>query len=1152
MTVDLELDLTAPLPEGRLVIEASAGTGKTYSLSALVVRHVAERGVAASALLVVTFTKAAAGELSDRSRKALVQALAACEDGAAPADQPWMSVLLEPAAAVPERTARLRAAIATFDDATITTIHGFCQQTLRQLGLRSGVGLNAELGDSTAELVDEVCRDLIVTELVASPAALDWPKNDGGPTKVLKELQRSVTALIGNPGAVAAPTPGTFTAHKNDQPERLERWIELVHLAVAEVGRRRRARQELGYDDLITGLRDAVTDPVNGPSVVEALNSRYQLVLVDEFQDTDPVQWQIFEHTFTGNLVTVGDPKQAIYRFRGADVHAYLRATEGADTMHLGTNFRSDADLVKATSSLISGVHLGDERIVGTAVAAAPNALARSLSPGAPLEIRWLSDDPAIHGTTGVSAPLARRSIIADLVRQIVELFEFHSIDTGHGPVPVQPGDIAILVQSHSQAAEVVESLRRAGIPSVRTRTGSVLRTPAANEWSLLLAALERPAHAPTVRAASFSVFFHQHAADLDPLNPDSEPRLAALQQRCAGWAEQLTTMPFLAWYDHVRGASEMVTTVLEAEGGERELTDLDHIAELLAGEFPGAGATPAAVRRTLDRLRAGLQQGDDADAQMRRIDSDAAAVQVTTLHGSKGLEYPVVLLPFNWQTPNSFGPTIYHDPTTGRRVVDIATGQGWNGLDTDSSEKGRKHHATAEARGDLLRLLYVGLTRAKRRTIVWWAGAKDAQSAALNVLLFDRDADGEPLCTAPTLDVGPRGGVKPNPATIASPDDAGVTERLAQLVARSGGLIAATSVPGITHRVRWLPHLAAPTPPVLAVASTHDRVIADDAWRRWSFTSITRTLERDWSATASVAGGADEPTPADDSPAAAATAGAGAVAVPMPLAEVLAGAAFGTLVHSVLERLDPSSADLAADLAAEVKLQLRRDRLQVPADDLVAGLSAALHTSLGPLADGLRLVDIHATDRLAELDFDLPLATVSPRVNAKQIGEVLLATLTPDDPQRPYAQSLADGRFDFPLAGFLQGSIDAVLRVPDPVAGHRYLVVDYKTNRLHDKGASAPLDAYHPDLLPAEMAHSDYPLQSILYSVALHRYLRWRLPSYQPEQHLGGITYLFVRGMVGADTLHHEGHPYGVFSWRPAADAVVALDHLLATGGWR
>ncbi|CAB4734848.1 MAG: AAA family ATPase [Actinobacteria bacterium] len=1152
MTV--ELDLTAPLPEGRLVIEASAGTGKTYSLSALVVRHVAERGVAASALLVVTFTKAAAAELGDRSRKALVQALAACEDGAAPADQPWMSVLLEPAAAVPERTARLRAAIATFDDATITTIHGFCQQTLRQLGLRSGVGLNAELGDSTAQIVDEVCRDLIVTELVANPHVLDWPKNDGGPTKVLKELQRSVTAVLGNPGAVAAPAPGAFTPHKDDTPARLERWIELVHLAVDEVGRRRRARQELGYDDLITGLRDAVTDPVNGPSVVEALNSRYQLVLVDEFQDTDPVQWQIFEHTFTGNLVTVGDPKQAIYRFRGADVHAYLKATEGADTMHLGTNFRSDADLVNATSSLISGVHLGDERIVGTAVAAASNALTRSLSPGAPLEIRWLADDPLLHSSKGVSAPLARRSIIADLVLQIVELFEFHTIDTGLGPVPVQPGDIAILVQTHSQAAEIVESLRRAGIPSVRTRTGSVLRSPAANEWGLLLAALERPAHAPTVRAASFSVFFHQHAADLDPLNPDSEPRLAALQQRCAGWAEQLTTQPFLAWYDHVRGASEMVPTVLAAQGGERELTDLDHIAELLAGEFPGVGATPAAVRRTLDRLRAGLQQGDDADAQMRRIDSDAAAVQVTTLHGSKGLEYPVVLLPFNWQTPNSFGPTIYHEPTTGRRVVDIATGQGWNGLDTDSTENGRKHYAKAEARGDLLRLLYVGLTRAKRRTIVWWAGAKDAQSAALNVMLFDRDADGEPLCTAPTLDVGPRGGVKSNPATIASPDDAGVTERLAQLVARSDGLISATAVPALTHRVRWLPDLAAPAPPALAVASTNGRVIADTAWRRWSFTSITRTLERDWSATASIAGGADEPTPADDSlvATATATATAGVGAVPMPLADVLAGAAFGTLVHSVLERLDPASNHLSAELAAEVTLQLRRDRLQVPAHDLIAGLSAALHTSLGPLTDGLRLVDIRATDRLAELDFDLPLATVSPRVNAKQIGEVLLATLTSDDPQRAYAQVLADGRFDLPLAGFLQGSIDAVLRVPDPVAGHRYVVVDYKTNRLHAKGAAAPLAAYHPDLLPAEMAHSDYPLQSILYSVALHRYLRWRLPSYLPEQHLGGIAYLFVRGMVGADTPLHEGHPYGVFSWRPPAATVVALDRLLATGEWQ
>jgi exodeoxyribonuclease V beta subunit len=208
------------------------------------------------------------------------------------------------------------------------------------------------------------------------------------------------------------------------------------------------------------------------------------------------------------------------------------------------------------------------------------------------------------------------------------------------------------------------------------------------------------------------------------------------------------------------------------------------------------------------------------------------------------------------------------------------------------------------------------------------------------------------------------------------------------------------------------------------------------------------------------------------------------------------------------------------------------------------------LASPLGPLFGGRRLADIGPTDRLAELAFDLPLAGTRHRVPARRIGEVLLDTLPGDDPQRPYADQLANGRFSVEIAGYLQGSIDAVLRVPGPVGAPRFVVVDYKTNRLHERGAARPLDSYHPDRLPAAMAHHDYPLQALLYSVALHRYLRWRLRGYDPAVHLGGIAYLFVRGMVGAKTPLADGRPYGVFAWEPPPATIVALDQVLALGG--
>jgi exodeoxyribonuclease V beta subunit len=1156
-----ELDLSGPLPTGRVVIEASAGTGKTYSLSALVVRHIAERGVAASALLVVTYTRAAAAELRDRTRRALVAAVTALDSGHVPADQSWLAQLLgHDASTRSEYTHRLHQAIASFDDATITTIHGFCQQALRQLGLRSGTGLHSQLADSTGSLVDEVCRDLVVASLVDHPGSLSWTASrPEAPAKVLAELTHTVTTLLGNPGAVAVPDPANATAATTDTADRLARWVSLVHEAVAEVDRRRRARQELGFDDLVTGLRDAIVDPVDGPAVVAALRSRYQLVMVDEFQDTDPVQWQILREAFTGDLVTVGDPKQAIYRFRGADVHAYLAATAHLPAVRLGTNFRSDAQLVAATNTLLAGVQLGDPRIVVVPVEASSTSPRQALTPGMPLVLRRVPSHASLRNSRGLASPLVQRVVLADLVRTVIDLLQRHTITNGEQVEQVNPGHIAVLVPGHGVADKVMRALARADIPAVRTRTGSVFLTPAALEWRLLLAALERPASAPVVRAAGLGVFIHRSASELDPLGDGADDRLAELQQRCAQWGAQLAKRPFLAWYDELRAECNLVASLLGGGGGERELTDLDHIAELLASELGGVGTTAAAARRCLDRFAGEASDVDDLGPQMRRIDSDADAVQITTIHSSKGLQYPIVLVPFSYTARPSSTPLVYNDPS-GQRVVDIASGQGWTGGTLETTVNGRKHFADVEQQGDAMRLLYVALTRAEHRSVVWWAPLPDGGRSALSRVLLERDDDGAPSNVQPELTRGPKGAVKSVIPMARPDDDADAAQRLAAFARRSGGLIEVDTCPLDLATGSWHPPATRVVPPVLSVADPADRVVSDPSWRRWSFTSITRTIEHHWdSPSVPVMGGVDEPSDPDgDVPsgslglvAAGRTAPSVtsvATSVAMPWANVAGGTAFGTLVHSVLERLDPAGLTLSAQLHDAVFSQLRRDRLDVAAHVLEAGIHAALHTPLGPLAGGLRLVDIAATDRLAELDFDLPLVNAGGRFPAAAIGQVLLATLPAADPQLAYARSLAEGRYELDLGGYLQGSIDAVLRVQ--VDGQqRFVVVDYKTNRLHRRGDAVPLDAYHPDRLPEAMAEHDYPLQSLLYSVALHRYLRWRLADYQPQQHLGGIAYLFLRGMVGQHTPSVDGIPYGVFSWHPPAATIVALDRLLASG---
>ncbi len=1181
-----ELDLSGPLPTGRVVVEASAGTGKTYSLTALIVRHVAERHIVASDLLVVTFTRAAAAELRDRTRQMLVDAAAVLRHGEVPTKFPWMQVLLE--TDDDERAQRrhwLDQAVSGFDDATITTIHGFCQQALRQLGLRAGTRLGSELVENTAELVDEVCRDMLVTALVDDPHALSW--RAGGPktplvppAKVLDLLSTTVTMLLGNPGASAAPDPVVVTPAKGDTSERLVRWVDLVHAATAEVRRRREARQELGYDDLVTRLRDAVMHPGGGPSVVAALSARYRLVLVDEFQDTDPVQWQIFDTAFRGDLVVVGDPKQAIYRFRGADVHAYLAATRGASTLQLMTNYRSDGDLVEAVGSLVTGVALGHERIVAAPLRPAPTAAARALTPGSPVELRWLRRDESLLTAKGaVSTPLMRRAVLSDLVGVAIDLLDHHRLETGEGERSLDPGDLAVLVPTHTLAEAVVEALDRAGIPAVRTRTGSVLETSTLGEWRLLLAALERPSHAPTVRAAGLGWFLAERIGRLDPFSEESTDVVAALQQRCARWADELSTRPFAAWYDSVRAESGLIERLLGWPGGERELTDLDHVAELLAADLGGRGVSAASVRRRLEQMATDVAAGD-SDGQMRRIDSDARAVQVTTLHSSKGLEYPVVLLPFSWHKMHNKGPLVYDDEGHGR-VVDVATGQGWSGPAPVGSsapadtEKRRQHLAAVDRRGDLLRLLYVALTRAKHRTVVWWAPTTGSESSALAAVLFDRDSAGAPLNSLPDLGVGPRGGLTPTLPKFKV-DDGNTARRLADLATASAGHIGVAECPPESTPAPWSGADGGGPSATLTVADPAGRALADPAWRRWSFTSLTRTRDAAGGDVVdlvppapAIGGGIDEPE-ATDTEAGVTEAGlteagvteAGvtngatpdsAVAGPgVPnalLAGLPAGTAFGTFVHAVLEAIDPTSPVLESALANAVSRQWRRDRLDVDQALLVDGLAAAVRTPLGPIADDARLADLPPADRLAELTFDLPLVDTRRAFAARSVGDVLVATLSVDDPLRPYALSLAAGRFDVDLAGYLQGSIDAVLRVPASEGGHRYLVVDYKSNRLHVPGSPNPLAAYHPDLLVAAMEHHDYPLQALLYSVALHRYLRWRLPGYRPERHLGGIAYLFVRGMAGPATPRHVGCPAGVFAWRPPAATIEGLDRLLSTG---
>jgi exodeoxyribonuclease V beta subunit len=280
-----------------------------------------------------------------------------------------------------------------------------------------------------------------------------------------------------------------------------------------------------------------------------------------------------------------------------------------------------------------------------------------------------------------------------------------------------------------------------------------------------------------------------------------------------------------------------------------------------------------------------------------------------------------------------------------------------------------------------------------------------------------------------------------------------------------------------------------------------------------------------------------------------------GETGLPSPMAALPSGAAFGSLVHGVLEESDPEAPDLRSELAAHTRTQLQWWPVGVAAEELADALLPSQLTPLGAAASGLRLVDIPMRDRLCELDFEFPLTggdraeTARPDVHLHDLAPLLAAHLPADDPLAPYAGLLSGALGEQSLRGYLSGSIDVVLRVPGRPAdphGHRYVVVDYKTNLLGETGVPVTSADYGHEEMAAAMLHSHYPLQALLYSVVLHRYLRWRLPSYAPEEHLGGVLYLFLRGMCGPDTPVVDGHVAGVFDWSPPAALVTDLSDLL------
>lgn len=1142
-------DIAGPLPTGTVLLEASAGTGKTWTIAALVTRYVAEGVATLPEMLIVTFGRAASQELRARVREQLVLAERALAGtpasdrgraglpGAPDSPDALIALLLDvdaPELAVRHR--RIRAALTDFDAATIATTHQFCQQVLRSLGVAGTTDVGASLVEDLDDLLVDVVDDLYLRGFIRDGRVPFFTRDEA--------LQIARTA-VDDVHARLRPT----AAEPGSAPDRRVRFARAVR---EELDIRKRRLQVMHYNDLLTQLADAL-EPDDSPARAR-MRRRWQVVLVDEFQDTDPIQWQVLERAFAGHaraMVLIGDPKQAIYAFRGGDIVTYLQAAATADDRRtLPTNYRSDADLVDALGVLLGGAELGHPDIgVLPITAHRPGSrLARSGDadgserPGEnrvcgagvpPIRLRQVLREQHLRGDTRMAA--VRSHVTIDLARDIAGLLASDVTFEGRR---IEARDIAVLAHRGADLVAAQRALHALGIPAVSAGGASVLQSRAAHDWLALLEAMVSPHRSLLTRAAALTDLLGYDIDTIDAVTGEGsgEGLDDELARHCRDLAAVYARAGVAAVLE-VLTAQGLSARVLRQVGGERSLTDLRHVAQLL---HETARRDDLGLVAVLAWLRGAMAEDapQSTGARTRRLDSDAAAVQLVTIHGSKGLQYPVVYLPTladRWVSDTPRIPLFHEPPPERTRCIDVG------GPADNPTWEASVTAAKAEDAGESLRLLYVAMTRAQSQVVTWWAPSTNARHSPLHRMLFGRTPSSGPV-----------------PDAIAVPDDDAAATDLLNRWADLGGL---TLEPA--DLAAEPPPPPPPSPPDLACAPWTRTIDTD--WRRTSYTALSTPAEAVGVGAVGEVASEPESVPRSDEPdlpapvlpdAPVLPGLIGAVPgsdLPSPMADLPVGATFGSLVHAVLEHTDPQAADLRTELVGHIREQLIRwpvDGLDV--EVLADALVAVCDTPLGPLAPGATLRRIVMADRLCELDFEMPLAGGDRRLRGRgpdhgprlgHLAPLLDAYLPSGDPVRRWGGVLraTPDLADQPLRGYLTGSVDVVLRT-----GGRYLVVDYKTNWLGR--ADEPLTAahYRPEMLAEAMGHSSYPLQALLYAVVAHRFLRWRLRGYSPQTHLGGVLYLYVRGMCGPDTPTVDGHPCGVFSWRPPVRLVEAVSDLL------
>ena len=1222
------LDPLALALNGSALIEASAGTGKTFTIAILYVRLVLGHGQSPDSplqnllppnLLVVTFTEAATKELRDRIRTRLTQAAEVFSEAADESDPPAETALIyqlrnesypDPAS-WPECRKKLLLAAEWMDEAAVSTIHSFCNRMLSEHAFDSGSLFKLTLETDQSELLDEVARDYWRTFVYPLPPMLmdealshwktpgdlrqgvrnliDDPQSLGTPPDsvhqaidqvVRRRLEQSqalkahpwgqwreeVTQLLNDMNKAKRLHGGSKNAmikvwdflfawaesddllpekidsaagFKNQTPEGLDNILKgdgsaphhpafdaiealldfsqnqpsaksdilrhASHWIAERLESEKQKRSEMGFDDLLTRLDEALHGP-RGDQLAATIRRQFPVALIDEFQDTDPVQYRIFDRIYNvagGDpdtcLLMIGDPKQAIYGFRGADIYTYLQARQGVKerTYTLGKNFRSAKTMVAAVNRVFehSDQHSRDGAFLfgkgdnsplpfqgvdanGTKRVWAING---EVQPSLAFWTHESGEEDKDGNPKGMAKGTATADVSETCASEIARLLTlgqagqagFTLPENPEDLDPVAPKDIAILVNNRNEASAVRDALGRRRIKSVYlSDRDSVLTSRESKEMLCWLRAFAEPRQLAYIRAALATPTLGQSWDALNQLLTD-ELVLEREIERFIGYQQQWQKQGVLPMLRSFLMDFEVPGRLLQRPDGERRLTDILHIAELLQQDSLQLDGEHALVHHYTQILRAADEEDEH---RTLRLESDAGLVKVITVHKSKGLEYPLVFLPFGtaFRAQSEKQAFVrYHDD--GGRLITV--------FDPEPEDVAR---ADRERLGEDIRKLYVALTRARFATWVGTAALDNWQQSGLGYL-------------------------------IAGGGQSRISDCLEEL-AQGRGEIGITPLPDPDET-----QYQEQAPEALGPALVSKREAREDWWiasyssieyTGMTGTGIAFTGEVEDAETQNLLEESSQKGSEEESNETA------QLAVHRNQHHFPKGAGPGTFLHELLEWCTQQGFQRVVDNPSLLHEQLTRRCGTRGWSDWVEPLERWL---LALISKPLSL-DRAGTERvslanLTTLRPELEFWFESRNVSVRKLDQLVTAhTLNGAD--RPRVE---ETRFN----GMLKGFIDLVFEHEG-----RYYVLDYKSNTLGEDDS-----AYTDQAMGDAILDKRYDLQYVLYLLALHRLLTARLPDYDYDQHIGGAVYLFLRGV--------ESPGGGAFSDKPPRTLIEQLDAL-------